>query len=289
MKLVVLDGYALNPGDLSWAPLEAMVDCQIFERTEEKDVTERARDAEIVLTNKVPVRSAALAALPMLRYIGVLATGYDMVDIEQATRQNIVVTNVPSYSTNSVAQLVFALLLELYNGVGIHNEAVQHGDWSRSLDFSFQKIPLMELHDKTMGIVGYGRIGRKVAEIALAFGMSVIVTANRRPENLPSGVQWASLDEVFKAADVVSLHCPLHDATRGMINSARISQMKSSAILINTSRGGLIVEEDLADALNSGRLAGAGLDVLSVEPPKNSNPLIGARNCVITPHIAWAT
>lgn len=289
MKLVVLDGYTLNPGDLSWEPLQAIANCQIFDRTAEREIVARAADAEIVLTNKVPLRSASLAALPSLRYIGVLATGFDIIDLNQATRQKIVVTNVPAYSTNSVAQLVFALLLEFCNSVGLHNRAVQDGEWCSSPDFCFWKNPLIELHGKTMGIVGYGRIGKKVAEIARAFGMEVLVHASRRLENFPTGVQWAGLDEIFTKSDVVSLHCPLQPATRGIINAARIEQMKSSAILINTSRGGLIVEEDLADALNSGRLAGAGLDVLSVEPPMAANPLIGAKNCILSPHIAWAT
>src|SRR6185437_12585978 len=289
MKLVVLDGYALNPGDLSWAEFEAMAECRIFDRTAESDIVSRAKDAEIVLTNKTPIRAATLLQLPALRYIGVLATGYDVVDIEQASRQKIVVSNVPAYSTDSVAQLVFALLLELCNNVGLHNAAVQHGDWSRSPDFSFLRSPLVELSGKTMGIVGYGRIGRKVGRIAQAFGMRVIVTVGRHPQNLPDGIEWGSLDDIFQSADVISLHCPLQPATRGLINAERISQMKPSAFLINTSRGGLIVEADLAEALNSGRLAGAGLDVLSVEPPPDSNPLIGAKNCIITPHIAWAT
>lgn len=289
MKLVVLDGYALNPGDLSWAGFQAMAECRIFDRTAESDIVSRAKDAEIVLTNKTPIRAATLLQLPALRYIGVLATGYDVVDVEQASRQKIVVANVPAYSTDSVAQLVFALLLELCNNVGLHNAAVQHGDWSRSPDFSFLRSSLVELSGKTMGIVGYGRIGRKVGQIAQAFGMRAIVNAGRRPQNLPDGIEWGSLDDIFQSADVISLHCPLQPATRGLINAERISQMKRSAFLINTSRGGLIVEADLAEALNSGRLAGAGLDVLSAEPPTDSNPLIGAKNCVITPHIAWAT
>ncbi len=289
MKLVVLDGHALNPGDLSWETLQALADCRIFDRTSERDILSHAEDAEILLTNKTPLRSATLAALPALRYIGVLATGYDVVDIEQATRQNIVVTNVPSYGTNSVAQMVFALLLELCNNVGIHNEAVRQGGWSRNADWCFWHRPLIELNGKTMGIVGYGRIGKAVAQIARAFGMPVIATGSRRPADLVPGVHWGSVDEVFASADVISLHCPLQTSTRGLVNSARIAQMKPDAVLINTSRGGLIVEEDLAEALNSGRLAGAALDVLTVEPPVAVNPLIGAKNCIVTPHIAWAT
>ncbi len=289
MKLVVLDGYALNPGDLSWGPLHALADCRIFDRTAEQDILTRATDAAILLTNKTPLSSATLASLPALRYIGILATGYDVVNLEQATRQNIVVTNVPTYGTNSVAQMVFALLLELCNSAGLHSEAVRQGAWSHSLDWCFRQNPLIELNKKTMGIVGYGRIGKSVAQIAQAFGMNGIVTGTRRPADLPPGITWGTLDEVFAAADVVSLHCPLQASTRGLVNSVRIAQMKPGAFLINTSRGGLIVEEDLAHALHSGRLAGAGLDVLTTEPPLASNPLIGTKNCVLTPHIAWAT
>ncbi len=289
MKLVVLDGYTLNPGDLSWEALQSLAECRIFERTAKQDILTRAKDATILLTNKTPLRSATLASLRDLRYIGVLATGYDIVDIEQAARQNIVVTNVPAYGTNSVAQMVFALLLELCNRVGLHTQAVQQGAWSRSADWCFWQTPLIELSGKTMGIIGYGRIGKKVAQIAQAFGMHAIVTGTRRPVDLPPGIHWGSLDEVFATADVVSLHCPLRASTRGLINSARIAQMKPGAFLINTSRGALIVEEDLAEALHSGRLAGAGVDVLTTEPPIASSPLIGATNCIVTPHIAWAT
>jgi glycerate dehydrogenase len=289
MKLVVLDGYTLNPGDLSWTPLQALADCRIFDRTPERDILAHAADAEILVTNKVPLRTEILTALPLLRYIGVSATGYDIIDVAQAMRQNIVVTNVPAYGTDSVAQLAFALLLEVCNNVGLHNDAVRQGAWSRNPDWCFWKSPLIELHGKTMGIVGYGRIGQRVVQIAQAFGMRAIVTATHRPADLASGVEWGSMDEVFSTADVISLHCPLQPSTRGLINSARIAQMKSGAILINTSRGGLIVEEDLAAALNAGKLAGAGVDVLSAEPPVAGNPLIGAKNCIITPHIAWAT
>lgn len=289
MKLVVLDGYTLNPGDLSWDPLHTLAECGIFDRTAEHEILARSQDASIVLTNKTPLRSATLASMPALRYIGVLATGYDVVDLEQATRQNIVVTNIPAYGTNSVAQMVFALLLELSNHAGSHGEAVQQGLWSRNPDWCFWQKPLIELAGKTIGIVGYGRIGRRVAEIAQAFGMQAIVTSTHRPADLPPGIAWGSLDEVFATADVVSLHCPLQPSTRGLVNAARIAQMKPGAFLINTSRGGLIVEQDLADALRSGRLGAATLDVLSAEPPPTSNPLIGVNNCLITPHIAWAT
>lgn len=288
-KLVILDGYALNPGDLSWENLQRLANCEIFDRTAAQQILPRAEGAEILLTNKTPLRKDTLAALPGLRYIGVLATGYDVVDIEQARRQNIVVTNVPGYGTNSVAQMAFALLLELSNNVGLHSNAVRQGQWAQSLDWCFWNKPLVELHGKTMGGIGYGRIGKQVATIASAFGMPVIVTGGHPPASLPSGIRWGSMDEVFTTADVVSLHCPLQESTRGLIHSARIAQMKTSALLINTSRGGLIVESDLADALNTGKLAGAGLDVLATEPPTPGNPLLTAKNCIITPHIAWAT
>ena len=289
MKLVVFDGYTLNPGDLSWDLFDAIGQCQVFDRTAKEDLLARAQDATILLTNKTPLRSDALASLPALKYIGVLATGYDVVDVGQARRQNIVVTNIPAYGTNSVAQMVFALILELCSHVGQHSDAVRAGAWTRNPDWSFWQTPLIEIHGKTLGIVGYGRIGQKVAQMALAFGMKVIVTSNRRPPDLPTGVQWGTLDEVFAVSDFVSLHCPLQTSTRGMIDSVRIAQMKNGAFLINTSRGGLIVEEDLACALDSGKLAGAALDVLSDEPPSSANPLLQAKNCIVTPHIAWAT
>lgn len=289
MKLVVLDGYTLNPGDFSWEPLTGIVDCHIFDRTADHEILKRAEDAALILTNKTPLSRKTLQCLPALRYIGVLATGYNVVDTETASELGIVVTNIPSYGTHSVAQTVFALLLELCSKVGKHNEAVHQGEWSNSPDWSFRHDPLVELHGKTIGIVGYGRIGSEVARIAHAFGMKIKVTGPRRPENLPSNLLWESLDDMFATADVISLHCPLLDSTRGLVHSKRIARMKSNSLLINTSRGGLIVEEDLADALNRDQIAGAALDVLSTEPPSTANPLIGAKNCIITPHIAWAT
>jgi glycerate dehydrogenase len=289
MKLVILDGYALNPGDLSWEPLLALADCTIYDRTSEAEIVARAANAEIVLINKTPLRSTTLDQLPFLRYVGVLASGYDVVDVEAAAQRNIPVTNVPEYGSRSVAQMVFALLLELSNQVSVHAEAVREGEWTRSSDWCFRKASLIELAGKTLGIVGYGRIGRQVAEIARALGMRIMATAARRPAALPDEVQWAPLEQILSQADVVSLHCPLTPATRGMIDAPRISLMKPSAFLINTARGALIAEQDLADALNSGCLAGAALDVLSTEPPAASNPLLTARNCIITPHIAWAT
>jgi glycerate dehydrogenase len=289
MKLVILDGYTLNAGDLTWEPLSALAECVIYDRTCEEEIVARAKNAELVLTNKAALRASTLAQLPSLKYIGVLASGYDVVDVEAAALRNIPVTNVPEYGTRSVAQMVFALLLELSNHVDVHAKAVRQGEWTHSPDWCFRKSPLTELAGKTMGIVGYGRIGRQVAEIASAFGMRIMATSLRTPATIPSKTEWASLDQLLSQADVVSLHCPLTQATRGVIDASRIALMKSSAFLINTARGALIVEPDLAQALNSGRLAGAALDVLSAEPPPESNPLLTASNCIITPHIAWAT
>lgn len=289
MKAVVLDGFAVNPGDLNWEPLQAITQCTIYDRTPEADILARSRDASILLTNKTPVRSATLAALPRLQYIGVLATGYDVVDVAQAKQQNILVTNVPAYGTHSVAQMVFALLLELCQHVGLHSGCVRQGDWSRNPDWCFWRVPTIELAGKTLGLVGYGRIGKKVGEIARGLGMEVVVHSRRRPADIDPGIAWGTLEEVLHSADFVSLHCPLQEDTRGLIRRARIQQMKQGAYLINTARGALVVEEDLATALNSGRLGGAALDVLTVEPPLPSNPLLTAKNCLITPHIAWAT
>lgn len=289
MRLVVLDGYTLNPGDLTWDALPMGVEFQVFDRTAPDELYERSKDADILLTNKTPLTGSVLKSLPSLKYIGVLATGYDVVDVEQAARQNVVVTNVPAYGTNSVAQLVFALILELCNHVGHHSDAVRSGAWSHSPDWCFWQTPLLELHHKTLGIVGYGRIGRSVARIAKAFGMDVVVTGSRPPAHHTDGERWATLDEVFSQADIVSLHCPLNASTEGMVHAERLARMRREAFIINTSRGGLIVEQDLADALNSERIAGAGLDVLSTEPPSESNPLLQAKHCIVTPHMAWAT
>jgi len=262
----------------------------VYDRTPAAEAAARAADAEIVLMNKTPLPADVLAQLPKLRYIGVLATGYNVVDVEAARRQAITVTNVPTYGTASVAQFVFALLLELCHRVGMHSDAVRVGEWSRNPDWSFWKSPLVELAGKTMGIVGFGRIGRATGRIADAMGMRVI--ANDAVENdapLYSGFRWAGIEELMRESDVVSLHAPLFPETAGMINARSLGWMKRSAFLINTSRGPLVVDRDLADALNAGGIAGAGLDVLSVEPPLETNPLLGARNCVVTPHMAWAT
>jgi glycerate dehydrogenase len=285
-----LDGYALNPGDLSWDALAKLGEVQVFDRTPAAEAAARAAGATIVLTNKTPLRADTLRQLVDLKYIGVLATGYDVVDVKAAKEQGIVVTNIPIYGTASVAQFVFALLLELCHNVRQHADAVRAGEWTRSPDWSFWKSPLMELAGKTMGIIGFGRIGRQTGKIADAMGMRVLANDTYHG-NPPSwdGFAWAGVEEVLRESDVVSLHSPLFPDTRGMIHAGSIEWMKRTAFLINTSRGPLVVDQDLADALNAGRIAGAGLDVLSVEPPAETNPLLSARNCLVTPHIAWAT
>lgn len=293
MKIVVLDGYTLNPGDLNWQTLEALGDCTFYERTPRELVLERAAGAEILLTNKVVLGAEHLAQLPRLRYIGVLATGYNVVDIEAARQRGVTVTNVPAYSTASVAQMVFALLLELTQQVGHHARLVREGRWTASPDFCFWERPLVELEGLTLGIVGFGAIGRRVARLARAFGMEVLVhTAHpEKYRETAEGrqVRFVGLDELFRASDAVSLHCPLTEETRALVDARRLGLMKSTAFLLNTGRGALVDEAALAVALDSGRIAGAGLDVLSVEPPPAGNPLLQAANCCVTPHIAWAT
>ena len=287
MKIVVLDGYTLNPGDMSWDELKGLGECVVHDRTAPDKLLERAKGAQVLLTNKVVLDRETMGQLPELAYIGVLATGYNVVDVEAARDRGIVVTNVPAYSTDSVAQIVFALLLELVSGVGRHDEAVHMGKWSRSPDFSFCEISMIELAGLTMGIVGFGEIGRVVARIAEAFNMKVIV--HTRTSGKGDGIIYVDLDTVFAESDVISLHCPLTPETQGLVNSDRLRRMKESGILINTSRGPVVDEAALADALNTGEIAGAAVDVLSVEPPPEDTPLLGARNCIITPHIAWAT
>ena len=286
--IVVLDGFTVNPGDLDWSPLRALGDCCIYDRTPDDKVVHRACGAQVVLTNKTVLSREVLESLPDLRYIGVLATGYNVVDLQAAAEREMVVTNVPGYSTPSVAQLVFALILELTHHVGHHAQTVRDGRWSASTDFCYWEYPLLELAGKTLGIVGYGQIGRSVAQIGRAFGMRIIAPP-RTARPLADDLELVALDDLFRQADVVSLHCPLSVETRGMVSAARLSLMKPSAFLINTSRGPLVVEHDLAEALNAGRLAGAGLDVLALEPPTPDNPLLQARNCLVTPHIGWAS
>lgn len=290
MKIVILDGHAINPGDLSWDALRSLGSLEVFDRTPENAIVARAFEAEALLTTRTPLSAQTLMQLKQLRYVGAMFTGYDEIDLKTARERKVVVTNVPTYGTASVAQLVFALLLELCHHVAVHSEAARAGEWSRSPDFSFRKTPLVELQDKTMGIVGFGRIGRRVGEIALAMGMRVIATNPDRKgaPNWP-GFAWRDVGELLSTADVVSLHCPLVPETRGMINAASLSGMKPGSFLINAARGPLVIEQDLADALNRGRLAGAAVDVLSSEPPSLDNPLLHARHCIVTPHIAWAT
>jgi len=288
MKIVVLDSFTVNPGDLSWDELKTLGDCEIHDRTPPEEVVNRSAGAEIVLTNKAPVTRESILALPKLKYIGVLATGYNIVDVAAARERNIPVTNVPTYGTKSVAQHTFALLLELAQHVGHHAQTVRDGRWTKSADFCYWDYPLVELDGLTMGIVGYGRIGKAVAELAAAFGMKVLATG-ATPEHAPGNIHLTNLEILFRQSDVISLHCPLTAQTKNLLNQERLALMKPTAFLLNTSRGPLIDEHALADALNSGRIAGAAVDVLSVEPPPDDNPLLRAKNCLVTPHIAWAT
>jgi glycerate dehydrogenase len=290
MKIVILDGYASNPGDLSWDNLKQLGELVVYDRTPADKIVERARDAAIVITNKTPIGENEINQLPDLKYIGVIATGFNIIDIEAAKQKGITVTNVPGYSTPSVVQLTFALLLELCHHVQRHSDSVMDGKWSRSLDFSFWDYPLVELSGKTMGIIGFGSIGQAVADVATAFGMSIIGSSRRQTDQSKrKNFKWAEVSELLKESDVVSIHCPLTAETKGLINKESLKTMKSSAFLINTARGPIIIDSDLADALNNGVIAGAGIDVLSAEPPAPDNPLFNAKNCLITPHIAWAT
>jgi glycerate dehydrogenase len=289
LKIVVLDGYCLNPGDLSWDGWQKLGEITVFDRTPSDQTVDRAGDAEAVIINKMVMSKAFLAALPRLRYIGVLATGYNVVDIAAATEQGITVTNVPTYGTDSVAEHVFALILELARHPGLHANLVRNGEWARCPDFCFWRTPLIELSGKTMGVIGFGRIGRKVGEIAQAVGMKVLAQDKVQGPPLKGQFEWTTVDRVLAESDVVSLHCPLFPDTERLINKGSLAKMKPTAFLVNTSRGPLIADQDLADALNSGKLAGAAVDVLSVEPPVSGNPLLTARNCLVTPHIAWAT
>lgn len=290
MNIVVLDGYTLNPGDLSWDGLRIFGDLKVYDRTPREKIIERSRDADIILTNKTVLDADILKSLTHLKYIGILATGCDDVDTEFAGQIGIIVSNIPSYGTNSVAQLTFALILELCHRVQRQSDLVIEGKWSKSMDFAYNDFSLIELASKNIGIIGLGDIGRKVSEIAQAFGMRVLASDKFLPENLyPTGVTMTSLNELLSDSDIVTLHCPLTEETSELINIRNLRLMKPTAFLINTSRGQIIVEEDLAQALNEGIIAGAGLDVLSVEPPSEDNPLLQAKNCIITPHIGWAT
>ena len=296
MKIVILDGYAENPGDLSWEGFEKLGELTVYDRTPREDVEEilrRIGDAEIICTNKTLISREVIMRAPRLRYIGVLATGYNVVDVDAAAKRGIPVTNIPAYGTAAVAQHVMALLLEICNQAGHHSQAVREGRWQKSEDFCFWDYPLMELSGKTMGIIGYGRIGQVTAKLAGAFGMTVI--ACRRPDSAAQkgmgvdGVSMVTMEELFKRADVISIHCPLFPETEGLICRENIAKMKDGVILINTARGPIVREEDLAEALNSGRVYAAGVDVVSTEPIRDDNPLLTAKNCFITPHIAWAS
>ncbi|MCF7941254.1 MAG: D-2-hydroxyacid dehydrogenase [Spirochaetia bacterium] len=290
MHIVVLDGYTLNPGDLSWEPLERLGELTVYERTGPDEILSRAAGAEVLITNKTVIDAACIAALPRLRYIGVLATGYNVVDLQAAADRSIPVTNIPAYSTDSVAQMVFSHILHLTMHTAEHAESVAGGKWSSQEDFCFWDHPMVELSGLTFGIIGYGMIGQRTADLARAFGMQVIAYDRSAAKKASmSGVTFTDIDTVFRRSDVVSLHCPLTRETSGIVSARRLGLMKSSALLINTSRGLLVDEQALAAALDEGQIAGAGLDVLSQEPPAADHPLLHVKNCYITPHIAWAT
>lgn len=292
MKIVVLDGYTLNPGDLSWAPLEKLGECTVYDRTPLNDTDEiirRIGDADIVFTNKTPLSAEVFEACPGICYVGVLATGYNVVDIEEAGRREIPVVNIPSYGSAAVGQFAIALLLEICHHIGHHNQAVQEGRWEQNPDWCFWDYPLIELDHKTMGIIGYGRIGQMTGRIAQALGMEVLACDSFQDPGLENEhCRYAELEEVLEKSDVIALHCPLFPETEGLINRESIRRMKDGVIILNNSRGPLIVEKDLAEALVCGKVAAAGLDVVSSEPIKADNPLLKAPNCIITPHISWA-
>lgn len=289
MKIVVLDGYGLNPGDLSWDAVSQLGELTVYDRTSSEEVIARSAGAEAILTNKTVITTEIMEALPDLKYIGVLATGYNVVNIDAAREKGIVVTNIPAYSTPSVAQMVFAHILNIAQQVQHHSEEVRKGRWTNNADFCFWDTPLIELREKKIGLVGLGHTGYNTARIAIGFGMQVTAYTSKSSLQLPPEIKKRTLDELFSECDIVSLHCPLTDETKELVNAERLRLMKPTAILINTGRGPLVNEQDLADALNAGKLYAAGLDVLSSEPPKADNPLLTARNCYITPHIAWAS
>jgi glycerate dehydrogenase len=290
MKIVVLDGYALNPGDLNWDGMKELGELVVYERTPAEKILEHAAGADVLLTNKTPVRKEIIDHLPDLKYIGVLATGYNIIDVPAANSRGAVVSNIPDYGSYSVAQLTMALLLELCHHSQRHSDTVREGQWATSKDWCYWEHPLIELAGKTMGIIGFGSIGQKVGDMATAFGMNILGTARTRSDQWHrKNFRWVEIPELLERSDVVSIHCPLTPDTNALINSQSLATMKSSAFLLNTSRGPIIVDKDLADALNQGVISGAGIDVLSVEPPEKDNPLFRAKNCIITPHIAWAT
>jgi len=289
MKLVALDGYAANPGDISWDGLKALGDCTIYDRTVASEVIERAKDADAIFVNKTIIDKKTIEALPNLKYIGVQATGYNTIDLETAKEHGITVTNIPAYSTRSVAQMAFAHILNITQRVQHYTDEVRSGQWTNNSDFCFWDTPLIELKDKKMGLVGLGHTGLATARIAISFGMHIFSFTSKTNLQLSSEIKKMELDELLRECDIITLNCPLNKDTDKMINAARLALMKPTAILINTARGGLINEQDLADALNEGKIYAAGLDVLSSEPPRADNPLLKAKNCFITPHIAWAS
>ena len=289
MKIVVLDGYTLNPGDITWEKLEKLGELKVYDRSREDQIIERVGEAEVVFTNKTPLSKDALKKMNHLKFIGVLATGYNVVDVDAAKELGIVVTNIPTYGTDAVSQMAIALLLGICHHVGEHSESVKRGEWSNNLDWCYWNYPLIELAGKIMGIIGYGRIGQATGRIAQALGMNVIAYDQYKNQSLESNtMKYVELDELMAKSDVITLHCPLFESTRGIINKNTISQMKDGVKIINNSRGPLIVEEDLAEALNSGKVGAAAVDVVSTEPIKMDNPLLKAKNCIITPHISWA-
>lgn len=291
MKIVVLDGYTLNPGDLSWDDIRQFGDLKVYDRTEfdENKILKNIGDAEIVFTNKTPLSKSVLNQAPHLKYVGVLATGFNNIDLEAAKSLGITVANVPTYGTQAVAQFTMALLLELCHHVGAHSDAVKDGEWTAAPDFCFWNSPLIELDGKTLGIIGFGKIGQATAQMAQAFGLNILAyNRSKNPDLESETCQYVDLDALFESSDIISLHCPQTESTKGIINKANIAKMKDGVMLINTARGGLIIEEDLKSALNSEKVAGAAVDVVSTEPIEADNPLLGAKNCIITPHIAWA-
>lgn len=294
-RIVVLDGYTLNPGDLSWEPLEELGELTVYDRTSydkshEDLIIERVGDADAVFTNKTPLSKEAMAKMPNLKFIGVLATGYNVVDIDAARDKGVMVTNIPSYGTNAVGQMAIALLLEMCHHVGAHSESVMKGEWANNIDWCYWNYPLIELAGKTMGIIGYGKIGQSTGRIAQALGMKVLAFDSYQNKALESEtMKYVDIDTLLSNSDVIALHCPLFESTMGIINKDTIAKMKDGVMIINNSRGPLVVEQDLTDALNSGKVAGAALDVVSTEPIKADNPLLKAKNCIITPHISWAS
>lgn len=288
MNITILDGGTTNPGDLSWAPIEALGSVTVYESSTAGQVVARAKDADAIIMNRIIMDRSTMQQLPKLKYIGTLSTGYNTIDIDCAAEMGITVCNVPFYCVETVAQLAFSLLLELCNNVFLHSQQVKSGNWDGSIKMSYTSHPIFELHGKTLGILGYGNIGRTVADIGRALGMKILVYSKNK-KTLPQGDSFVSLDELFSNSDVVSLHCALNNETRGLVNLELLKKMKSTALIINTSRGAVINEGDLAYALNNGIIAGAGLDVMTKEPPEENNPLLTAANCVITPHIAWAS